>query len=99
MGFPVTELSPDQVMLFDERIFVVFALVPPPEVFTNVNRLMSKFEYQALPLSAPFDPTHGDTSIENRAFGRLPLSALTSSVIFDPACAALQGALWVLTVY
>src|SRR5262245_56481294 len=87
-------------MLLLERILAVPALVPPPDVFTNVNSDMSKLENHCAPWSAPLPgPTQGDTSSEKRAFGRLVLSAFTSSVMYCPAWAGVQGCVWLLPVY
>src|SRR4026209_987437 len=87
-------------MLLLERITAVPALVPPPDVFTNVNRDMSKFEYQLWPWSLPlFGATHGDASTATRAFGRVGRTAATSSPMYWPACAAVHGWVWFVIVY
>src|SRR5262249_2597131 len=92
IGFPVTWCSPAQVMLLLERILAVPAFVPPPDVLMNEKSDMSKFENHWAPLSPPlFGATHGETSMEKRAFGRFVFRAATSCDMYCPAWAAVHG--------
>ena len=72
-----------------DRIFVLLAAVPPPEVLMKVNRPMSKLVYQAEPLLG----IHGEMSIEKTALGNELFRAFTRAVILVPACAGVQA--WV----